>query len=82
MLITVEGEIAGYMVYDNLGLTGIYDKAGDAINRATKISGIVVPKMAKSYTDSQRHRSIIRLHRQSIIRAQKVWKLPFGIAFI
>ena len=44
MLITVEDEYAGYMVYDNLGLTGIYDKAGDAINRATKISGIVVSK--------------------------------------
>lgn len=44
MLITVEDEYAGYMVYDNLGLTGIYDKAGDAINRATQIAGIVVSK--------------------------------------
>lgn len=44
MLITVEDEYAGYMVYDNLGLTGIYEKAGDAINRATQIAGIVVSK--------------------------------------
>ena len=44
MLITVEDEYAGYMVYDNLGLTGIYEKAGDAINWATQIAGIVVSK--------------------------------------
>lgn len=44
MLITVEDEYAGYMVYDNLGLAGIYEKAGDAINRATQIAGIVVSK--------------------------------------
>lgn len=82
MLITVEDEYAGYMVYDNLGLTGIYDKAGDAINGQRRLQVLSFPRMEKSYTGSRRCRHIIRSHRQSITKAPAVWMHPCGIVYI
>ena len=42
ILLQIEDEYAKYMVYSNLGLDSIYETAGDAINKAIDISGIVV----------------------------------------
>lgn len=42
MLISVDTDYARYMVYSNLGLEGIYETAGEAINGAIAVSGIVV----------------------------------------
>lgn len=44
MVVSVPNDGANYMVYDNLGLAKIYAVAGDAINYAIDISGIVVSK--------------------------------------
>lgn len=44
MVVSVPNEGANYMVYNNLGLAKIYAVAGDAINYAIDISGIVVSK--------------------------------------
>lgn len=42
MIMTIEREKVTYHVYDNLGLSKIYDVAGDAINYAESVAGIVV----------------------------------------
>lgn len=42
MVVDIVNESAKYMVYDNLGLNDIYELAGDAINAALDISGIVI----------------------------------------
>ena len=42
MIMTVVRDKVTYHVYDNLGLSKIYDVAGDAINYAVSVSGIVV----------------------------------------
>jgi hypothetical protein len=44
MVVSIEDEYANYMLYDNLGLAGIYDIAGEAINQAINVEGIVVSK--------------------------------------
>lgn len=44
MLVSIEDEYADYMVYDNFGLNSIYQVAGEAINAAVKVSGIVISK--------------------------------------
>jgi hypothetical protein len=44
MVVEVDNESANYMVYDNLGLSGIYETAGDAILYAIQVSGIVISK--------------------------------------
>ena len=42
MIMTIERDKVTYHVYDNLGLSKIYDVAGDAINYAESVAGIVV----------------------------------------
>lgn len=42
MIMTIERDKITYHVYDNLGLSKIYDVAGDAINYAESVAGIVV----------------------------------------
>ena len=42
MIMTIERDKVSYHVYDNLGLSKIYDVAGDAINYAESVAGIVV----------------------------------------
>ena len=42
MIMTIERDKTTYHVYDNLGLSKIYDVAGDAINYAESVAGIVV----------------------------------------
>lgn len=42
MIMTIERDKVTYHVYDNLGLSKIYDVAGDAINYAEGVAGIVV----------------------------------------
>lgn len=44
MVVSIPNDGANYMVYDNLGLAKIYEVAGDAINYAVLISGIVISK--------------------------------------
>lgn len=54
MVVSIEDEYANYMLYDNLGLAGIYEVAGDAINDAIDIEGIVVSKKGEVvYRQSQ-----------------------------
>lgn len=42
MVVEIMNTSAKYMVYDNLGLAAIYEVAGDAINAAVNVSGIVI----------------------------------------
>lgn len=42
MVTEIVNESAKYMVYDNLGLAAVYDVAGEAINAAVDVSGIVI----------------------------------------
>lgn len=42
MVTEIVNESAKYMVYDNLGLSEVYDVAGEAINAAAEVSGIVI----------------------------------------
>ncbi len=42
LLMSIDNSYAKYMVYSNLGLVDIYDTAGEAINSAIDVSGIVV----------------------------------------
>ncbi len=42
MLMTLERDKVTYHVYDNMGLAKIYDVAGDAINYAVSVNGLVV----------------------------------------
>ena len=61
MVIDVTNEAANYMVYDNLGLSGIFYEAGEAIIYATEVSGIVVSRdgeIVYRKSDSQEYNTI------------------------
>lgn len=61
MVSTVIDDRITYNVYDNLGLTGIYDVAGDAINYAISVDGIVVSSEGEVIyrkTESQEYNTI------------------------
>jgi hypothetical protein len=61
MVVTIEDEYADYMLYDNLGLAGIYQVAGEAINDAIDIEGIVISKKGEvvyRQSESQEYNTI------------------------
>ena len=61
MIMTVVRDKVTYHVYDNLGLAKIYDVAGDAINYAISVSGIVVSsdgEVIYRQTESQEYNTI------------------------
>lgn len=61
MVIDASNEDAHYMVYDNLGLSGIFNEAGEAILYATEVSGIVVSRdgeIVYRKSDSQEYNTI------------------------
>lgn len=61
MIMTTVRDKVTYNVYDNLGLSKIYDVAGDAINYAVQVSGIVVSsdgEVIYRKTESQEYNTI------------------------